>query len=266
MTTSARTVLITGGARRLGRAIALRLAREGWRVAVHCHTSVHDAIDTARQCTQASGAECAHFVADLQDEAAVRALVPAVLARFGTLDALVHNAALFEYDNPESFTYALLERHLRANTAAPIVLAQALHEHLRARNAAPGAGVLINLLDQKLWNPNPDYLSYTLSKAALQSASTLLAQALAPQVRTVGIAPGLTLPGPQMRDGEHFARLHALSPLHQSSTPDEVADAVVFALHNRALTGTTLLVDGGQHLQRFERDFSMMSAAPDCPQ
>ena len=266
MTTPARTVLITGGARRLGRAIALRLAREGWRVAVHCHTSVADAIDTARQCTQASGVECAHFVADLQDEASVRALVPAVLAHFGTLDALVHNAALFEYDNPESFTYTLLERHLRANTAAPIVLAQALHEHLRARNAAPGAGVLINLLDQKLWNPNPDYLSYTLSKAALQSASTLLAQALAPQVRTVGIAPGLTLPGPQMRDGEHFARLHALSPLQQSSTPDEVADAVVFALHNRALTGATLLVDGGQHLQRFERDFSMMPATPDCPQ
>lgn len=258
MTTPPRTVLITGGARRLGRAIALHLARQGWRIALHYGHSAAEAAATARECAELSGHRSECFAADLHDETAVRALVPAVLDRFGTLDALINNASIFEHDTAATFTYATLERHLRSNTAAPIHLAHALHAHLCQRNALPGAGVVINLLDQKLWNPNPDHLSYTLSKAALETAGTLLALSLAPHTRVVGIAPGLTLPGPGTQDRDRFARLHALSPLRQSSTPDEIAHAVSFALTNRALTGTTLLIDGGQHLQRFDRDFAMM--------
>ena len=117
--------------------------------------------------------------------------------------------------------------------------------------------VHVNLLDQKLWNPNPDFLSYTLSKAALESATTLLAQALAPRLRVVGVAPGLTLTS-HMLAQDKFDALHKLSPLGRSSTPEDVAHAVRFALENRAITGTTLLVDGGQHLMKFDRDFSVM--------
>jgi NAD(P)-dependent dehydrogenase (short-subunit alcohol dehydrogenase family) len=134
-----------------------------------------------------------------------------------------------------------------------------LHRHVcaRAGDPVPGAGVVVNLLDQKLWNPNPDFLSYTLSKAALEAANTALAIALAPQLRVVGVAPGLTLTS-HLLSQEKFDRLHRLSPLGRSSTPQDVVSAVRFALENSSITGTTLLVDGGQHLMKFDRDFSLM--------
>ncbi len=254
MTASASpVVLVTGAAKRLGREIALALARSGWRVAVHYRGSEQDAVKTVADCDALTAAN-AHFQADLNDEAATRALVPQVVARMGQLDAVVNSAALFEHDAPATFSYALLEQHLRANTAAPILLAQALHSHVQERSAT---GAVVNLLDQKLWNPNPDFLSYTLSKAALEAANTLLAMALAPQVRVVGVAPGLTLTSHMLAD-DKFKALHALSPLGRSSTVQDVCSTVLFALQNQSITGTTLLVDGGQHLMKFERDFSLM--------
>ncbi len=255
-----RTVLVTGAARRLGRAIALACAQAGWRVAVHYHRSRQNALDTVAACAQLAPAGAA-FNANLAHEDDARALLPRVVAELGHVDAVVNSAALFEFDDAASFTTAMLDRHLRANTAAPVLLAQALAAHLAERNAPPASGCVVNLLDQKLFNPNPDFLSYTLSKAALQSATTLLAQALAPRVRVVGVAPGLTLTSHLLTD-ERFAQLHALSPLGRSSTPEDVAASVVFALGNASITGATLLVDGGQHLVRFERDFSMMDEAP----
>jgi NAD(P)-dependent dehydrogenase (short-subunit alcohol dehydrogenase family) len=117
--------------------------------------------------------------------------------------------------------------------------------------------VVVNLLDQKLWNPNPDFMSYTLSKAALEAANTMLAIALAPRVRVVGVAPGLTLTSHMLRP-EKFEALHKLSPLGHSSTAADVAATVAFALNNNSITGTTLLVDGGQHLMKFDRDFSLL--------
>ena len=254
-----RTVLVTGAAKRLGRSIALALAAGGWQVAVHYRGSEQDAIETVAACAQLSGTS-AHFDADFEDEVAVRGLLPRVVAHFGSVDAVVNSAALFEQDDAASFGFAALERHLRSNTAAPVLLAQALHAHLQERAAAGEPevqGAVVNLLDQKLWNQNPDFLSYTLSKAALEAAGTMLAMALAPRVRVVGVAPGLTLTS-HLLTGERFERMHALSPLGRSSTPEDVAAAVRFALDNRSLTGTTLLVDGGQHLMRFERDFSLM--------
>jgi len=249
-----KVVLVTGAARRLGREIALTLARQGWDVAVHCRGSLDEARQTAAD-IQALGRRAAVLQADLADEPQARALLPQAVAALGAVDAVVNSASAFEYDNAATFSYAMLERHLRANTAPAVVLAQALADHLQQRPAASGA--VVNLLDQKLWNPNPDFLSYTLSKAALESATTLLALALAPAVRVVGVAPGLTLTSEWLQ-GEKFAQLHQLSPLGRSSSPDDVAATVAFALANRSMTGTTLLVDGGQHLQRFARDFSMM--------
>jgi NAD(P)-dependent dehydrogenase (short-subunit alcohol dehydrogenase family) len=250
---SPRTVLVTGAGRRLGREIALGLAAGGWQVAVHYRNSRAEAEQTVADCAALSG-DSALFAADLEDEAATRALLPQVVARFRGIDAVVHSAALFEHDEAATFSYALMERHARSNTGAAILLAQALHEHLAARDAQ---GAVVHLLDQKLWNPNPDFLSYTLSKAALEAATPMLALALAPRVRVVGVAPGLTLAS-HMLDDDTFARLHKLSPLGRSSTPDDVVATVKFALENRSITGTTLLVDGGQHLMKFERDFSLM--------
>ncbi|MDB5899999.1 MAG: short-chain dehydrogenase/reductase [Ramlibacter sp.] len=249
---SPRTVLVTGAARRLGRSIALDLARAGWQVAVHYRGSQADAQQTVAECSGHTPA--AAFQADLDDETQVRAVLPQVVAHFGAVDAVVNSASRFEHDDAASFSFARLAAHLATNTAAPIVLAQALAAHAHATGRT---GVVVNLLDQKLWNPNPDFLSYTLSKAALEAATTLLAQALAPQLRVVGVAPGLTLTS-HMLSQEQFEQLHRLSPLGRSSTPEEVAHAVRFALENRAITGTTLLVDGGQHLMKFDRDFSLM--------
>ena len=258
-TSRPRTVLVTGAAKRLGRSIALALAAGGWQVAVHYRASAQDAIDTVAACADLSVAS-AHFDADFEDEAAVRGLVPRVIAHFGQPDAVVNSASLFEHDDVQTFGLAALEKHLRSNTATPVLLAQALHRHVTDRAAAGEAdarGAVVNLLDQKLWNQNPDFMSYTLSKAALEAAGTMLALALAPRVRVVGVAPGLTLTSHMLSD-EKFAQLHALSPLGRSSTPEDVAATVKFALENQSITGTTLLVDGGQHLMKFERDFSLM--------
>ncbi|MDB5946596.1 MAG: 3-oxoacyl-[acyl-carrier-protein] reductase-like protein [Ramlibacter sp.] len=251
-----RTVLVTGAARRLGREIALGLARAGWQVAVHYRGSAQDAAATTAQCRALapSPAECDLFDADLDDEGAVRTLVPRVVERFGSLDAVVNNASMFEHDSIGTFGYAGLSSHLRVNAGAPILLAQALHAHLVSRN---GKGAVVNLLDQKLWNQNPDFISYTLSKAALEAATTMLALGLAPRLRVVGVAPGLTITSHLLPE-EKFRQLHKLSPLGRSSTPEDVVGAVRFALENQSITGTTLLVDGGQHLMKFERDFSLM--------
>ena len=201
----------------------------------------------------------ATFQCDLSDEIAVRALLPRVVAQMGAVDAVVNSAATFEHDNAATFSYEALQTHMFSNTGAAILLAQALYTHITTRDEKLGdQGVVVNLLDQKLWNQNPDFFSYTLSKAALEAANTMLAMALAPQVRVVGVAPGLTLTSHMLSD-EQFEQLHQLSPLNRSSTAADVASTVRFALENQSITGTTLVVDGGQHLMRFERDFSLMT-------
>jgi len=297
---AAPVVLVTGAAKRLGREIALALAAGGWRVAVHYRSSETEARQTAADCARLTDAAFASsasvvdstatassaiFAADLSDEAAVRGLLPRVVAQFGRVDAVINSASTFEHDSAASFGFASLDKHLHSNTGAAILLAQALHAHVAARQTqAQSAGAetgvdvnmdthaaaamtaasahasrcaVVNLLDQKLWNQNPDFFSYTLSKAALEAAGTMLALALAPLVRVVGVAPGLTLTSDLLSD-EQFAARHKLSPLGRSSTPGDVAATVKFALENSSITGTTLLVDGGQHLMRFERDFSLM--------
>lgn len=257
-----RTVLITGAAKRLGREIALTLAKDGWQVAVHYRSSLEDAKRTVADCVRLAGASAA-FCSDLNDEVAVRNLLPEVVRHFGRVDAVVNNAAAFEHDTPGSFSFAALDKHMHSNTGAAIILAQALHTHVLARAAAADTqtrtsqGVVVNLLDQKLWNQNPDFFSYTLSKAALEAATNLMAMALSPQLRVIGVAPGLTLTS-HLLSPEKFAALHQLAPLGRSSTPADVAAAVKFAIDNCSITGTTLLVDGGQHLMKLERDFSLL--------
>ena len=257
-----RVVLVTGAAKRLGREIAVALARDGWHVAVHYRDSVEDAHRTSAECAKLSGSSSS-FRANLANEMAVQHLLPTVAAHFGHVDAVVNSASTFEHDSSATFGFAAMEKHMRSNAGAAILLAQALHTHILHRradgeSAEPQAqGVVVNLLDQKLWNQNPDFFSYTLSKAALEAATTMLALALAPAVRVVGVAPGLTLTSALISDAQ-FRERHKLALLDQSSTPADVAATVRFALENRSITGTSLLVDGGQHLMRFTRDFSLM--------
>jgi NAD(P)-dependent dehydrogenase (short-subunit alcohol dehydrogenase family) len=255
--------LVTGAAQRIGRSIALELATRGHDVAVHTRRSLAAAEETA-QAVRALGARAVVLSADLDREDDARALVPATVEALGRIDVVVNNASTFEYDSPAPdsptpFGYDALVAHAKANTGAPVLLAQALHQAIEAarRGADPAAasrqGCVVNLLDQKLVNPNPDYFSYTLSKAALQSATVMLAQALAPLVRVCAVAPGVTLVSGPMNEAE-FAASHRMTPLARSSTPADVAQAVAFLASAPAVTGHTLVVDGGQHLWGQPRD------------
>jgi NAD(P)-dependent dehydrogenase (short-subunit alcohol dehydrogenase family) len=240
--------LVTGAGRRLGRAIALGLAAAGWDIAVHYRQSEREAIETA-DAIRALGRRAALLPCDLADEAAVRLLPGRAAEALGRVTCIVNNASLFEYDSATSFSPALLSAHMSTNLAAPLLLAQALH----AATPDGAQAAVVNLLDQKLYNLNPDFLSYTLSKAALHTATTMLAQALAPKVRVVGVAPGITLvSGDQSAAG--FEKAHTQTPLGRSSTPEDIVQAVLYAATARAVTGATLLVDGGQHLLPLPRD------------
>lgn len=246
-----KVALVTGGAKRIGRTIALGLAQQGWDIVVHYWRSATEAQATVRD-IEALGRRATALQCDLSDAVAVKSLLPqAMIALEGdSISCVVNNASLFDYDSTADFSIARLDAHMHVNLAAPVLLAQGLYE-ITEKDAAQS--VVINLLDQKLFNLNPDFLSYTLSKAALHSATTMLAQALAPRVRVVGIAPGITLLSAD-QTAEDFAKACKMTPLGRSSTPDDIAAAVCFAAQAVAVTGSTLLVDGGQHLMPLQRD------------
>lgn len=245
-----KVAIITGGARRIGRSISLALAQRGWDVVVHYRNSAEAAEATARE-IETLGRRAATVQCDLSDEVAVKMLLPRAQHAIGEgrISCVVNNASLFAQDSASDFSIARLDAHMHANLAAPLLLTQALHQ----ATPAGAQSVAINLLDQKLFNLNPDFLSYTLSKAALHTATTMLAQALAPKLRVVGVAPGITLvSGDQSEEG--FAKAHTMTPLGRSSTPEDIAATVCFLAESPAITGTTLVVDGGQHLIPLQRD------------
>ncbi len=253
-------VLITGAAKRIGREIALTMARQGWDVAVHYGRSQDEALQVV-DAIKAMGRRAIAVQAELGNEAQVKMLVPQVLAQIGRIDCVVNNASLFEADSALDFSATCLDKHMHANVMAPILLAQALHAARPETSGAASASV-INILDQKLFNLNPDYLSYTLSKAALQNATITLAQALAPLVRVVGIAPGLSMVSGDQSESD-FKAAHQLTPLGKSSMPEDIAQAVAYVATAKAITGTTILVDGGQHLIPTQRDVMFIAKAKD---
>ena len=253
---------MTGAAKRLGREIALEFARQGWDVAVHYGRSEADAKETVAQ-IQGLGRQAQAFQADLANEAAIASLFKAVTERFQDLHCLVNSASIFEYDRANSgtpFSGKSLQDHMQVNLTAPILLAQLMFEYQKSNRkneiekiAEDTLPSVIQLLDQKLINLNPDYLSYTLSKAALLTSVEILALDFAPYLRVMGLAPGISLPsGDQTQDG--FTEAHQMTPLKKSSTPLDIAKAAVFLAEANAVTGTTLYVDGGQHLVPSTRD------------
>lgn len=211
------------------------------------------------QSLRAAGHEAACFQADLADAASVQSLFDAARARFPRLCCIVNNASQFEFDQPQSVTAEMLAGHYQTNLIAPVILTRCLYEALKPIHpqGSDPSGVVIHLLDQKLANPNPDFFSYTLSKAALLESTRLSALAFAPVLRVVGVAPGITLPSADQTE-EEFIKAHAMTPLGASSRPQEIAQAVVWLAQARAVTGTMLLVDGGQHLMAQPRDVMMM--------
>jgi NAD(P)-dependent dehydrogenase (short-subunit alcohol dehydrogenase family) len=255
-----KAVLVTGAAKRLGREIALEFARQGWDVAVHYGQSESEAQATVAQIHKL-GCKAIAFKADLASEAEIHSLFAAVVAEFSNLQCLINSASIFEYDRANSnapLSIKSLQDHMQVNLAAPILLSQLMFEYQKSLAKTMGGGDLsvpsvIQLLDQKLINLNPDYLSYTLSKAALLTSVEILAVDFAPHLRVIGLAPGITLTsGDQTTEG--FTKAHQMTPLGKSSTPSDVAKSAVFLASANAITGTTLYVDGGQHLLPSSRD------------
>jgi NAD(P)-dependent dehydrogenase (short-subunit alcohol dehydrogenase family) len=253
-----KAVLVTGAAKRLGREIALQFARQGWDVAVHYGRSEQEAKETVRE-IEMMGVKAQAYQADLADEPAIKKLFTAVSQHFPNLHCLVNSASIFEYDRANSntpLTTKSLQDHMQVNLTAPILLSQLMFEFKKNNPNKIGGEHLpsaIQLLDQKLINLNSDYLSYTLSKAALATSVEVLALDFAPHLRVIGLAPGISLPsGDQTNDG--FTKAHQMTPLGKSSTPEDIAQAAVFLAQANAITGTTLYVDGGQHLLPSSRD------------
>ena len=237
-----RVVLVTGAARRVGRAIALRMAGSGCHVAIHYNTSPEEASEAVDHC-RAAGARAEAFDADLTDLDASADLVQRVLRHFGRLDVLVNNAAAFTAMAIDQFSAVEWERTLRINLTAPMVLAHAARGALRQSR-----GRIINLCDVSTSRPWPDHLAYMVSKGGLDTLTKVLARALAPEVNVVGIAPGVAV-WPEHYDEATRARLTKRIPLGRAGTPEDIAAAVHFVLADGDyLTGAILPIDGGRHL------------------
>lgn len=238
-----RAALVTGGARRLGGAIVSALADAGFNVAIHCHNSRAEAETLAGQ-IQSCGVRATVLTADLGDETAVQNLLPAAAAALGPIGVLINNASTFERDEWDDATRASWDQHMEPNLRAPFVLMQAMARAL----PEAASGVVINLIDQRVWSLTPHFVSYTVSKAALWALTQQMALALAPRIRVNAIGPGPALPSPRQTEAQ-FARQSASVPLRQGTSPAEVANAVIAILAMPSMTGQMIALDGGQHLQ-----------------
>jgi NAD(P)-dependent dehydrogenase (short-subunit alcohol dehydrogenase family) len=236
------TVLITGAARRIGRAIASDLAAHGWRVGIHYRTSREDAHALADEIC-ASGGTAAPLPGNLADAEDVHALFERCGAALGTPICLINNASEFLPDTIVALTRANWEKHLDINLKAPVFLAQALYLNL----PAGAEGNVINIIDQRVWRPTPEFFSYTISKAGLWTATQTLAQAMAPRVRVNAIGPGPVLKSVHQTDKD-FADEAAATLLGRGPTLQEIAAAVRFILATPSMTGQMIALDGGQHL------------------
>lgn len=248
-----RRVLVTGGATRLGALICGRFAAEGWEVWCHYHRSARPAHElTAHWRTK--GCSVFPISADLSDEAARERLIAEIAERGGPLDVLVNNASSFEPDTATELDVAGGRSQLEVNLMAPLSLSSHMARSLSGTvDGMSGKRCVIHILDQKVYNLNPDYFSYTVSKLALERAVSLQAQALAPKIRVCGIAPGLMfLSGPQTQ--ENFDLAGKVNLLRRPTDPAQVADTCLFLANSTAITGTTVCVDNGQHLVPLERD------------
>ncbi len=251
MTPAPKAALVTGAGKRLGRAMALYLAQRGFDVAVHYAASAAEAEAVAAE-IRALGRKAVALQADLLDEAQVEALVPRATAALGPLTVLVNNASIFEYDRIDTATRRSWDRHMESNLRAPYVLTQGF-----ARQCPPAQsdemgepraqGLIVNLIDQRIWKPTPEFSTYTIAKMGLWALTRTAAQGLAPDIRVNAIGPGPTLQGAR-QTADHFARQRAATVLNRGANPSDIVAALGFFLDSPAVTGQMIAVDGGQHL------------------
>jgi NAD(P)-dependent dehydrogenase (short-subunit alcohol dehydrogenase family) len=237
-----RNALITGAAKRLGRAIALDLARHGWNVAIHYNVSEREARVTCED-AQTAGAKAVLVRADLAAESDPESLVEEAARALGPLTALINSASVFENDQWYSVDRVSWDRHMQVNLRGPMVLTQ----HFAKQLPRDAHGCIVNLLDQRVFRPTPDFLSYGVSRAGLHWLTTTLAQALAPRIRVNAVAPGPTLKAARQTPA-HFEHERSSTILGRGSEPQDICDAIRYLLDAQAVTGQTIVVDGGQHL------------------
>jgi NAD(P)-dependent dehydrogenase (short-subunit alcohol dehydrogenase family) len=244
--------LVTGAGKRLGRAMALELARQGQDVAVHYATS-RDAAEAVVDEIRAMGRNAVTLEADLLDETQVTPLVDrAAEALGGPLTTLINNASIFDYDNIHTATRRSWDRHMESNLRAPFVLTQQMAGQVPApkmdEQGEPVAqGLVINMIDQRVHKLTPEFMTYTIAKMGLWALTRTAAQALAPRVRVNAIGPGPTLQGHRQSDS-HFQNQRRATILHRGANPQDITAALVYFLHAPGVTGQLLCVDGGQHL------------------
>jgi NAD(P)-dependent dehydrogenase (short-subunit alcohol dehydrogenase family) len=233
---------VTGAGQRIGRAMAVALAEDGWAVAVHHHRSADPANRVVEEIEESGGSAFA-IGCDLTREDEVATLVPRCVDRLGPLGLLINNASVFEHDEALTVTRATWQAHMETNLRAPFVLSQGF-----AAQLPPAAeGNIVNIVDQRVWNLTPHFISYTLSKAGLWTLTQTLALALAPRIRVNAIGPGPTLPSPHQTAAQ-FAQQCDSMPLGRGATPDDIVAALRYILGAGAVTGQLIAVDGGQHL------------------
>jgi NAD(P)-dependent dehydrogenase (short-subunit alcohol dehydrogenase family) len=234
--------VVTGGAKRIGRAVCKRLSGEGWAVAVHYNTSHGEAEELASE-LDAGGRRAVAVKADLADISALPRLIETTADALGPVTALINNASDFQYDDLANLTLESWDRHLTVNTTAPVFLAKAMADRLPDGMS----GNVVNLIDQRVWRISPEFFSYTLSKTALWDATRMLAQGLAPRVRVNAVGPGPVLQSVH-QTAEDFAAEADSTLLGRATAPDEIAAAVSFILSAPAMTGQMIALDSGQHL------------------
>ena len=240
--TAPRTVLITGAARRIGRALALDFAAKGWRVGVHFGTSQVEAEALVAKIGRRGGASIA-LQADLNNLADATGLLPACAKALGSVSCLINNASRFERDEASTLSQEEWEAHQNINLRAPVFLAKALADDLPERMS----GNVINVIDQRVWRLTPDFFSYTISKSGLWTATRTLAQALAPRIRVNAIGPGPTMASKRQSD-EGFARQKEAVLLKRGPGLEEICATAQFILAAPSMTGQMIALDGGQHL------------------
>lgn len=236
------TVLITGAARRIGRAMALDLAAHGWNIAIHYNTSQSDAEEVAEE-VQALGRRAGIFQADLAMESSCERLMPAVVQELGPVSCLINNASVFEHDTPTTATRDSWDQNMQINLRAPFVLTQGFASQLPDETE----GNVINIIDQRVWNLTPVFTSYTLSKTGLWAMTQTLAQGLAPWIRVNAIGPGPTLRN-TFQSEESFDQEWKSVLLGRKVDLCEICEAVRFILDARSMTGQMMALDSGQHL------------------
>jgi len=242
MSSIPKAALITGAAKRIGRHLALSLAEQGWDIAIHYNASEADAADVA-ETIRKLGRNAVILRADLSQESEVAGLVARAGDAIGPLGCLVNNASVFEYDSIETATRANWDMHLETNLRAPFLLTQEF-----AKALPPDAeGAVVNLIDQRVWNLTPHFVTYTVSKAALWTLTQTMAMALAPRIRVNAIGPGPTLANTRQTP-EQFASQCEMMPLKRGASPQDIADALHYILGARAMTGQMIALDSGQHL------------------